>query len=719
MSKTRKILSVIGISLLVLALILAFAVFFLYLFARKNVNYGADDMLFLNSQSGGTRIFAYDESGQPTEIELLSQNGVKKVKYSLDEISEHLKNGFIAMEDREFYSHSGVNYRRTLMALSNYIFKTTRKFGASTITQQVVKNISGDNQPTVTRKLSEMIRAAYMEKAHGKDEILELYLNIVPMSDNMVGVGMGARTYFGKEPDELTLSEAATIIGITNSPAKYNPYRHYDACIEKRNRVLYAMQDFGVIDEGEYRAALAEPVVLIPKADSSQSKTSWFSETVISDVSDDLVKKYNISKSAARLLLFGGGYEIYTTQNIEIQKILDEYFENTDNFPKAVDSGLNYAMAICDSVSGDLVAIYGSAGEKRGDRLLNYATVNITPGSVLKPLALYAPLVDKRRINWATVLDDSPIRVKKSGGGYSVYPKNHPDIYEGKISLHTALEKSKNTVAVRLYDMLGGENIYYSLKEDFGFDSLVRNVYNSRGGKLTDVDTAPLALGQLSYGVPLRKLTSAYTVFPGEGIYRKCRSYTAVYDSQGELILENQPSEKRIFRTESARLMNKLLEGVTECGTARRITLKNTVDTAGKTGTSGADRDRLFVGYTPYVTAGIWCGYRERNTPVGNHEPSHLEIWDGVMLKIHEHILKNNESPIGFSDEGLEYLPYFTETGEIIYDESEAERENQAVEYGYFEAKSGVGGEGKPKSGFMDYGATPAITDEYRKKRQK
>ena len=683
MSKSRKILTVIGISALALSLIFALLVFSLFLFARKNLNFEADDALFVSSGRGGTRLFAKNENGESVETALLLQNGVKKVKYSLEEISPYLKEGFIAMEDREFYSHSGVNYRRTLAALSNYIFKTSSRFGASTITQQVVKNISGDNQPTLSRKLAEIMRALRIEGSHGKEEILELYLNIVPFTDNMAGVGVASVTYFGKEPSELTAAEAATLIGITNSPAKYNPYRHYDASLEKRNRVLYAMRDFGVIDEAEYTAALAEPITLVKKEQTAESRYTWFTETVLSDVSSDLMKKYGISESAARLLLFSGGYEIYTTENIEIQRILEDYFENPDNFPSATRRGLEFSMAICDSLTGDLIAIYGSAGKKSGDRLMNYATVNLTPGSVLKPIALYAPLIDKRLVTPSSIFSDSPQKITGKDGSFSVYPKNYPDIYEGEITLRTALEKSKNTVAVRLYSMLGGENIFYSLKNDFGFDSLVRSVYNKNGDKITDVDVSPLALGQLSYGVPLVKLTSAYTTFAAEGVHRKCRSYTEVLNSDGKLILKNTAEEKRVFRKETARLMNKLLEGVCERGTARSITLGELVDTAGKTGTSGADRDRLFVGYTPYVTAGIYCGYPDKKSAVGNNSPSHLEIWDSVMRRVHEYIIGNDESPLGFSTEGLEYLPYRTDTGEIIYGDVPIDA---TVEWAYFEA---------------------------------
>ena len=394
MSKFKKILVVSSGAILILATFFAILIFSGFLFARKNISYEADDALFSVAGRGGTRFFAYDDNEEVQEIELLSQNGVRKLKYNLNEISDYLKLGFIAMEDRDFYSHSGVNYKRTLGALANYVFRFSKLYGASTITQQVVKNISGDNEIKISRKLSEILRALHMEKMHSKDEILELYLNIVPMTDNMAGVGMGARAYFGKEPNELTLAESATIIGITNSPAKYNPYKHYNECLEKRNRVLYAMRECGVIDEDEYKSAAAEPINLKPKENITRGKNSWFIETVISDVLADFMQKYNIHRTCANLLLTEGGYDIYTTQNIEMQRILDEYFSNTENFPNAIENGLNYAMAITDSTSGNLLAIYGSSGEKKAERILNYATVNVTPGSVIKPLSLYAPLLD-------------------------------------------------------------------------------------------------------------------------------------------------------------------------------------------------------------------------------------------------------------------------------------------------------------------------------------
>jgi penicillin-binding protein 1A len=559
------------------------------------------------------------------------------------------------------------------------------KFGGSTITQQVIKNISGDDQQTIKRKLSEIVRATRMEYSHTKEEIFEVYLNIVPMSEGISGVGYASEYYFGKKPDELTADEAATLVGITNAPSRYNPYINPKACIEKRNKVLYSMLECGIITEEEYRASIESELSVIKTYRDNNSINSWFVETVCDDISRDLADTKGISQNVARLLIMNGGLSVYTTVNPKIQAILEEYFENKDNFPKDVDAGLNYSMVITDSKNGNLLGIVGGVGKKAGNRLLNYALVPHAPGSSLKPLALYAPLINKGRINWATVFDDVPVAFNKnSSGEYTEYPKNYPQIYDGLTTVSDALRLSKNTVAVRLYNILGKENIFSSLYDDFGFDTLVSNKRLENGKTVTDKDVSPLALGQLTYGVSLRKLTEAYTVFPNEGMLSKGRSYVAVYDEDGELILENTADEKRVYTQECSRIMNRLLMRVTDSGTAKMITLGNTVDTAGKTGTSGNDKDRLFIGYTPYYTAGIWCGYVGKEKSIGRQSISHLEIWDEVMKKIHEERLGNEENTEGFSVSGLEYLPYCKDSGGLYTDRCMYDVRSVRLEYGYF-----------------------------------
>ncbi len=685
--KIYILLSVIGIIIVAAVLLLGGT----FIYVSNSTDPTLDEELFQAARSTASTKFYYnsaeDESEYiPKEYAVLNSFAEKKSWYSYSKIGDNIKNAFLAAEDRDFFEHRGVDIKRTAFAAVNYIFKLKSKFGGSTITQQLIKNISGDDDATVSRKISEIVRAVNIESTHSKEEIFELYLNIVPMSEGIYGVGYAAEYYFEKAPKDLSIEEAATLVGITNAPSKYNPYSNPEACKEKRNRVLYAMLDFGVIDEAEYKLAIASELTVSDSHADESWVDSWFVETVLEDVSRDLARKKGISENAARMLVAKGGYSIYTTVDPKVQRLLESYFENTENFPKAVDGGLNYSMVITDSKNGDLLGIIGSVGEKSGNRLLNLALTPHTPGSAMKPLALYAPLINSKKANWATVFDDVPISFKQNENGeYTEYPQNSPKIYDGLTPLSEALYKSKNTVAVRIYNMLGKEKIFSTLKNKFGFDTLIDKKVTDGGGVITDKAVSPLALGQLSYGVSLRKLTEAYSVFSNEGKLPNARSYTAVYDNDGNLILENEYSEKRIFESDCAAIMNQMLMQVTERGTARSLTLPETVDTAGKTGTSGNDRDRLFVGYTPYCIAGIWCGYDNSPKSIGNLEKSHLEIWDEIMKAVHKICyLSEYEEPESFSTNGLKYLPYCKDSGELYSDICLYDPRGSRLEHGYF-----------------------------------
>ena len=690
MKKKNKALLVFASVILILSLLIVFLVSGIYIYAKRNIDFSLDEKLFCDNKNTSITKLYYDESGGsgvyiPKELCSILPAENRKIWYSYDEIGDNLKDAFIAVEDRDFFVHKGVNFRRTAFALINYFLHIKPKFGASTITQQTIKNISGDNEQTISRKLSEIIRAVNIEKKHTKEEIFELYLNIVPMSEKISGVGFASEYYFGKTPDSLTNAEAATLVGITNAPTRYNPYRHPDACIEKRNKVLYAMLDFGKISPAEYSDAVSEPLSLVNSDAIGENTNSWFVETVCDDICRDLSEKKRISQSAARLLVLNGGLSVYTTVNPDIQSTLERYFENKSNFSDAVNSGLNYSMVVTDSKNGNLLGIVGGVGKKKGNRIINYALVPRTPGSAIKPLSLYGPIINQKRANWATVFDDSPVLFNEDGNGnYIPYPKNYPDSYDGAITLSDALRVSKNTVAVRIFNMLGADRIFSNLKRDFFFDTLVDEKTMSDGRKITDKAAAPLALGQLSYGVSLRKLTEAYTVFPSDGTLSRGRSYVAVYDGDGKVLLDNPISSKQVFSTKCARIMNKLLERVTESGTAKAITLDEIVDTAGKTGTSGKDKDRLFIGYTPYYTAGIWCGYEKGNESIGYQPKSHLEIWDEIMKELHETRLKHEDNVESFSTVGLEYLPYCKDSGQLYSDKCIEDSDRTKLAYGYF-----------------------------------
>lgn len=656
---------------LCIAIIFAVLVFFVY----RGINFEADERLFEGSRGFGSTTFYADDDGVQTAIEI--SGNMRKIYYTLDEISPYITEGFIAVEDKIFYEHKGIDLKRTLMAAVNYVTKRERVFGASTITQQVVKNISGDNQLSLKRKMEEIIRAIHIERSYSKDEILEVYLNVIPMSDNIYGVGAAARAYFGKEPGELSPGEAATLIGITNAPTAYSPYLHPEACKRKRDIVLSVMNNDSVISEEEYTAAVSRPLSVISREDREDRFDSWFVEMVIDQVCCDIAEQYQMSLSAARMMLLGGGYKVYTTMNRSVQSALEEYFENTDNFPKEIESGLNYAMAVTDSQSGRLVGIVGRVGKKAGNRLLNHALAPHVPGSTLKPIALYAPLIDEGKINWSTVLDDVPVSFTESEGEYREYPKNSPEVYDGLTTVKDGLRFSKNTIAVRLCNIRGAKAIFNSLRDDFGFDTLIE-----KEGALTDIATAPMALGQLGRGVSLFKLTESFSVFPGEGKLREATCYSKVCDRDGKIILEKEPAEKRVFKVSTARIMNQMLMTVTEDGTAGKITLKNKVNTAGKTGTSGGSKDKMFIGYTPYFTAGIWCGYDKSGQAVSSLSKSHLQIWDEVMTSLHENI--DEDGMRKFSTDGIYYLPYCKDSGRVYSDDCIYDPRGERKEYGYF-----------------------------------
>lgn len=673
----KKIIKKAVAFVLVFAIAMSITLTVFGIYVNNKNDYELDERLFSAARESNYLTYsAYDSNGDLVSVGRES-NGAAKSWISLNDVSEHLIKGFISAEDKEFYKHNGVNLRRSILALLNQVVHYTSGFGASTITQQVIKNISGDNEHSFRRKASEILRAIHIEASHSKDEILEMYLNIVPMSGNVIGVREASNMYFGIEPSELDIAEAATLVGIANAPGRYDPYTKAEACIKKRNTVLYAMLNNGVINEQEYNESINEPLDLKRVERRDQSVISWFAETAREDVINDLCDKYSLSRSGA-LLLLKRGCNVVLTENIEVQRILENYFSDSDHFPMEISDGLEYAMTVFDSKSGDLVGIVGRVGSKTGNRLLNLATALHPPASTIKPLSLYTPAIDDEIITWSTVVNDEP----KSAKGDIHYPKNSPDIYEGKLTVAESLRKSKNTVAVELYDKLGSQRIFNDLFKDFGFTSLIKH-RSLDGRTVTDIGAASLALGQLTDGISLRDITRAYTSFPRDGLLGNGRSYFGVFDHEGNVILDNRDTDRRVFSKESARVMTQMLMTVSESGTARSLTLDQLVDTAAKTGTSSGNKDKLLIGYTPYFTAGLWSGYVSGDKGIFSVNPTHIHIWDEVMKEIHEVEVFGDSSsdPDSFSTLGIIGVNFCTKTGEIATDGCIIEG---CCEFGYF-----------------------------------
>lgn len=689
--KKRVVIATASV-LLILCMLVFVPFFVLRIYSERNIDKESDVNMFRQARLlDNTVYYAFTRSGEVREVWRDTADGVRSW-YALGELGELLPRGFIAMEDAEFYSHSGVNLRRTAAAAFNYLFHIKEEFGASTITQQVIKNISGDSSRTAKRKLNEIVRASALEKRFSKDEILEMYLNIIPMAGNIYGVGMASRIYFGKEPSMLTAAEAATLIGITNAPGRYDPYKHPDACREKRDRVLYAMHRDGVIDDANYSAALEEELCLTENINEDElidningGVCSWFVEGAKTQIVEDIMRQYNISRIGALMMLRGA--HVYLSMNIEMQDVLEAVFADANMLPNEVAEGLNFAMTVIDNESGMLVATVGGCGKKNANRLLDRARAPITPGSTLKPLAIYAPLLESGEINWSTVIDDTPVETIERDGVVIPYPQNASRRYDGLTTVFDAIRQSKNTVAVKLYERLGADRICKELDYRFGISTVTRES-RSDGSILTDHAPSPLALGQLTRGTSIFELTRAYAAFPRDGLKASGGYYYSVKASDGKTLLSADiPTEMAVSST-TARLMNQFLSGVVDSGTARTLSIKDLVDTAGKTGTSGRDRDRCFVGYTPYYTAGIWCGYDglTDNGTIGSISPSHLSIWDNIMRQIHALYAFDggDEALKSFSTEGLVYLPYCTDSGALMSESCAADVRGSRLRYGYF-----------------------------------
>ncbi len=551
----------------------------------------------------------------------------KREHIPYSELEGTLTHAFVAIEDKRFFEHHGVDWYRTVAAGANYILGFSDHFGASTITQQLIKNMSGENEVSLHRKLQEILYAIDLERHLGKSEILELYLNVISFSDGCVGIGEAAEHYFSKRVGELTPAECATLAAIINNPTYYNPIRHPEHNLSRRNLILSEMYAQGYLSETDYRTAVETPLSLAVNRDvGREGINSWYTDTVISDVIHDLMQEYGMSRSAASHLLYTGGLRIDMALDEDIQKEVEDYYRTTLVLPKnAKGESAESAIVVIDPKTGDLLGIAGAGGVKSGNHLQNFATqTKRPPGSTLKPLSVYAPALEEGLINWASVYDDVPVEFDYQG--HSMWPKNANGVYRGLCDISYAVAHSTNTVAVRVLDEVGLRNSYRYVTERFKLKGLID------GKEESDCNRAALALGQLHYGVTLRDLCASYTPFADGGVRHEVRSYYRVLGPDGKVLLSKPDGGEVVLSRETSAIMTKLLEGVVKEGSGNTITLSDRVACAGKTGTSNNDCDRWFVGYTPDMICGVWCGYEYPEPLIGKNLST--QTWNAVMERI-------------------------------------------------------------------------------------
>lgn len=545
-------------------------------------------------------IYYLDKNGEYRQLEEL-ESDTKQIWISSDDISPYFKKAIVAIEDERFYEHDGVDIKRTLGATFKFVGSKMgfgeASYGGSTITQQVIKNITKEDDVKATRKIKEIMRALALEDELSKDEILTLYCNIVYFANNCYGIEAAARTYFNKSASELNLQEAASIAGITQYPTQYDPIANPENNIEKRNTVLKKMYELGKITEQEYNTAVASPLELSDVYRAEQAKpNSYFVDQVVNDVINDLVSQKNYTHEYATNLVYNGGYKIYTTVDRDIQTAMETVFEDTSGFPSGIN--LQAAMTIIDPYTGQIKGLIGGLGKKEDIRGLNRATMSyLQPGSAIKPLAVYGPAVDLGKITSVDIVTDEKITI----GNDDWEPKNSYSGFKGDMTIKEAVARSANIPAVKVLESVGLSNSYAYLQNKFHLSQIQEG----------DRNYSSLALGGLTKGVSVSEMASAYGVFVNSGKYITPYTYTRVEDANGVVVLENHINEMQAMSESAAYITADLLSGPVNMayGTATSAKLSSGMPVYGKTGTTDNDYDKWFVGFTPYYVGAVWFGF--------------------------------------------------------------------------------------------------------------
>ena len=554
-----------------------------------------------------------------------------------DKIPDTLKNAVVAIEDERFYKHHGVDWVRTIGAVKGWLLGGTQ-YGGSTITQQLIKNITADNDYSVKRKVNEIFRAFALEKEiDDKDRILVMYLNTIFLGYNSYGVQTAAMQYFDKDVSQLDLAESAVLAGLTNNPSIYDVYNYPEKVKERQETILAQMLDQKMISQEEYEAAVAEELNYRPYEEYQQeikSTYSYFTDEVIKDVINDLMTEKGYSRLVAENMVYSGGLNIYATIDTKVQNALDEVWANADNFPNTEKYGEipQSAMVITDK-QGNIVGIAGGRGEKTSSRGFSYASdARRQPGSSIKPLATYGPAMDAGIATPDTTVYDRALIQDAEG---NPWPMNDGKYPTGRaMTVKEGMTRSLNTISAQLLKQLTPQKSYEFMTQQLGF-KLVDSRTNEDGTVQSDIDLAPLALGALTDGVTVREMAGGFSTFINDGVYGGTRTYTKVTDSEGNTIMENTPNtDKGFTNVRTDYYMLDCLQNVTAHGTAYGIQLDG-VETGGKTGTTTSNTDIWFCGITPKYSGAVWVGYEHNYRLDGLYGRNAAEIWLAVMQKVH------------------------------------------------------------------------------------
>lgn len=599
-----------------------------------------------------TTIYVQDNAGKWVENQRL-HGMYNRIWVPLEDMPQDLIDAYVAIEDRRFYDHDGVDWKRTVSAFANlFLHFYSSNQGGSTITQQLVKNLTGDNSTSPMRKVREIMRARTIEMNYYKDTIIECYLNTISMANGMYGVEVASNYYFGKSTKDLTLEECAALAAIAKAPESYRPDKNPERNKKRRGTVLYEMLDQGKITQEEYDAAKDKEINIVADAERAiVSKTnSYFIDALIDDVVDGLCEKYNYDKTYAANNFYNGGYKIYSTMDPKIQEGIDATFSDDAYITKSKKGQLSQSAITVMDYKGHIKGIAGGLGKKDGNRVLNRATQSPNQaGSTMKPLAAYALAVENNMITYSSVVEDK----KLTYGSWS--PKNSYGYYKGKVKAYYALEKSINTVPIQLVEQITPTTCYNFLKEKLGLSYLNEN----------DLNLPSLAIGGNSKGLTTTQSAAAYAIFGNGGKYYKPTTFIKVEDQRGKVILNGESDPIVAIAEDTATIVNHMLQRVIYGGEGTGKGMQSYVGGStlfGKTGTSDSSVDKWFVGGTPHYVASCWYGFDEDEKVTATSMVK--KLWGRVMQKAHS----GKEAATFTDSEYVKRMYYCTKTGLVATD---------------------------------------------------
>lgn len=627
-----------------------------------------------------------DEDSQEYDLYYALKNSNKHVVWAdLEDIPQYVQDAFVYTEDERFYSHDGVDFKRTFASFVNVFIPIYggRQIGGSTITQQTIKNITGDDSRDsihgIERKIREIFRSINVEKTYTKEDILQSYLNLVPLTTqeyDIIGVQAAANFYFGKDVKDLNLAEAASLAGMTSWPAANNPYDNMKNNKLRQKYTLDHMLDNGAISEQEYNEALNYELkitgditytssTIYEDETKDQGPTSYFMDAAINQTIQIIADYYGISWEDASARLYDGGFTAYTTVDRSMQKKVEKEMQKQSNFTtyemNKKDDNL-WSGFIAMDYQGNVKAIVGGRDKKEESRVYNIATdAKRSPGSCIKPIASYAPALDQDLMTWSTLFTDEPITIKVKGKDKK-WPVNYSETGDSanwsyqQLTTVEMLTRSLNTLPAQLIKKMKPVYSYNFLKEKLDITTLADS----------DADYSPVTVGGLTNGTKLEELVGAYMIFGNGGKKYDVTYVSKVEDADGNAIYEKSDGYKQAISESTAYVMNRMMQNVItqQDGTGRYAKLNNT-DLVGKTGTSSDWFDLSFVGCTPDYVSGIWIGYENPATIPTNEYQNIGAIWKNVFGDIVENEKHKSFDKTFKMPDTVEKLTYCTKTGKL------------------------------------------------------